>query len=234
MITSTHHIRQSLFGLTAVIGIGLASMPATALAKHCMKMQPYGHAGAMHYCAPVPFYPPMHHHGYHHNGYHYGCDKAARGAYGHCDQDAGRAQAPQPGPSAEGAEASASGADILETAAAARSFQTLIQAAEAAGLEATLRGEGPYTVFAPSDAAFAKLPEGKLDEILADKEGLVALLSYHIVPGRLTAADLLTQRNFETVQGDTLSIDQLEVASADIEASNGIIHAIDSVLVPSR
>ncbi|MGD8616081.1 MAG: fasciclin domain-containing protein [Gammaproteobacteria bacterium] len=230
MITATRHVRHILVNTAAVIGIGLASLPATALAKHCMMMKPYGHAGPMQYHGPVPYYPPMHHH----HVYSYGCDKRARGVYGRCEQGPGHAQASEPASAAGGAEASATGADILDTAAAAQTFQTLIRAAEAAGLEATLRGAGPLTVFAPSDAAFAKLPEGTLEELLADKERLVALLSYHLVPGRLTAADLLTQRDFKTVQGETLSIEQLEVATADIDASNGIIHAIDSVLVPSR
>ena len=88
-------------------------------------------------------------------------------------------------------------------------------------------------MFAPTDSAFAKLPEGMLDGLLTDTDALVSVLSYHVVPGRLTAADLLQQREFKTVQGQTLSVDALSVVTADIETANGIVHVIDSVVVPS-
>ncbi len=123
--------------------------------------------------------------------------------------------------------------DIIETATSAGNFNTLIKAVVAADLYDTLRGEGPFTLFAPTDAAFAELPDGMLDELLADKEMLAAVLSYHVVPGRLTAADLLQQRELKTVQGQTLSIGALNVVSADIETANGIVHVIDNVVVPS-
>ena len=123
--------------------------------------------------------------------------------------------------------------DIIETATAAGDFNTLIKAVVAADLYDTLRGEGPFTLFAPTDAAFAELPDGMLDELLADKEMLAAVLSNHVVPGRLTAADLLQQREFKTVQGQTLSLSDLNVLSADIETANGIVHVIDKVVVPS-
>jgi uncharacterized surface protein with fasciclin (FAS1) repeats len=97
-----------------------------------------------------------------------------------------------------------------------------------------LRGDGPFTVFAPSDAAFDNLPDGTLEALLADREKLVAVLSFHVVPERLTAADLLQQREFTTVQGQRLSLDKLSVASADIKASNGMIHVINEVLIPEQ
>jgi len=103
----------------------------------------------------------------------------------------------------------------------------------AADLYDTLRREDPFTVFAPTDGAFAKLPEGMLDGLLTDKDALVSVLSYHVVPGRLTAADLLQEREVKTVQGQTLSIDALSVVTADIETANGMVHVIDSVLMPS-
>ena len=103
----------------------------------------------------------------------------------------------------------------------------------AADLYDTLRADGPFTLFAPTDAAFAKLPDGMLEGLLTDKEMLVAVLGYHLVPGRLTAADLVQQREFETVQGQTLSIDELSVVTADIDTANGIVHIIDSVVMPS-
>jgi uncharacterized surface protein with fasciclin (FAS1) repeats len=132
------------------------------------------------------------------------------------------------------ANSAASGLDIIETAAAAQNFKTLISAAEAAGLYDVLRGDGPFTVFAPSDAAFENLPDGTVEALLADKEKLTAVLTYHVVPERLTAADLVQQRELTTVQGQKLSLDKLSVASADIEASNGIIHVIDTVLIPAQ
>jgi len=88
-------------------------------------------------------------------------------------------------------------------------------------------------VFAPTDGAFAKLPEGMLDGLLTDKDALVSVLSYHVVPGRLTAADQLQQREFKTVQGQTISVDALSVVTANIETANGMVHVIDSVMMPS-
>ncbi|MGB5298517.1 MAG: fasciclin domain-containing protein, partial [Thiogranum sp.] len=123
--------------------------------------------------------------------------------------------------------------DLIETATAAGDFNTLIKAVVAADLYDTLRGEGPFTLFAPTDGAFAKLPDGMLDELLANKDMLVAVLSYHVVPGRLTAADLLQQRELKTVQGQTLSIAALDVVSADIGTANGIVHIIGNVVMPS-
>lgn len=123
--------------------------------------------------------------------------------------------------------------DLIETATAAGDFNTLIKAVVAADLYDTLRGEGPFTLFAPTDGAFAKLPDGMLDELLANKDLLVAVLSYHVVPGRLTAADLLQQRELKTVQGQTLSIAALDVVSADIGTANGIVHIIGNVVMPS-
>jgi uncharacterized surface protein with fasciclin (FAS1) repeats len=131
-------------------------------------------------------------------------------------------------------DSGASGLDIVETAAAAQEFSILIRAVRAAGMDDVLRGEGPFTVFAPRDAAFAKLPDGTVDALIADNDRLVAVLSYHVVPERLTAADLLQRREFTTVQGQKLSLDKLNVASADINASNGIIHIIDDVLIPEQ
>jgi uncharacterized surface protein with fasciclin (FAS1) repeats len=122
---------------------------------------------------------------------------------------------------------------MIATATAAGNFNTLIKAVVAADLYDTLRAEGPFTLFAPTDDAFAKLPEGMLDGLLTDKETLVAVLGYHLVLGRLSAADLLQQREFKTVQGQTLSIDQLSVVNADIGTANGMVHVIDSVVMPS-
>jgi uncharacterized surface protein with fasciclin (FAS1) repeats len=132
-------------------------------------------------------------------------------------------------------------ADIVETAVAAGSFNTLAKAIEAAGLVETLKGEGPFTVFAPTDEAFAKLPAGTLDALLADRERLTKVLTYHVVPGRITSAEVAGLESANTVNGKTLRvaakdgavrIDDATVTQADIAASNGVIHVIDAVLLP--
>ena len=133
--------------------------------------------------------------------------------------------------------------DIVDTAIAAGSFNTLIAAVQAAGLEDTLRGEGPFTVFAPTDDAFAALPEGTLDSLLLPEnlDQLVSILTYHVVPGKLMAADVSAMDTLETVNGDPLAVTLVNgnvtlgpatVIQADIEASNGVIHVIDNVVLP--
>ncbi|WP_163577046.1 fasciclin domain-containing protein [Halomonas faecis] len=133
--------------------------------------------------------------------------------------------------------------DIVDTAVAAGQFETLVAAVQAAGLVDTLKGEGPFTVFAPTDAAFDALPEGTLDELLMtdNRDQLQAILTYHVVPGRIMAADAMEADSATTVQGQDLRITTMNgsvmindatVVDADIEASNGVIHVIDSVLLP--
>ena len=131
-------------------------------------------------------------------------------------------------------------ADIVDTAVAAGSFTTLATALQAAGLVDTLKGDGPFTVFAPTDEAFAKLPPGTLDALLADPVKLQAVLTYHVVPGRVTAADVATLSSAATVQGAPIAIDtsmgvrvnDAHVTQADVMTSNGVIHVIDTVLLP--
>lgn len=131
--------------------------------------------------------------------------------------------------------------DIVDTAVNAGSFDTLVQAVQAAGLEDTLRGDGPFTVFAPTDEAFAALPEGTLDALLADEEALAAVLTYHVVAGEVMAADVAGLESAETVQGESVTftvtddgvmVNDANVVQTDIEASNGVIHVIDKVLLP--
>jgi uncharacterized surface protein with fasciclin (FAS1) repeats len=133
--------------------------------------------------------------------------------------------------------------DIVDTAVAAESFKTLAKALTAADLVGTLKGPGPFTVFAPTDEAFAKLPAGTLDKLLRpeNKAMLVRLLTYHVVPGRVMAADVVKITAAKAVSGDTLpieatggtvTVDKARVAKTDILASNGVIHAIDHVLLP--
>ncbi|ADI15805.1 fasciclin domain-containing protein [Truepera radiovictrix] len=130
--------------------------------------------------------------------------------------------------------------NLVEVAVNAGNFQTLVKAVQAAGLEETLAGSGPLTVFAPTDEAFAKLPEGTVEGLLSDKEQLTKVLTYHVVSGKVTAADAQTLSSAKTVEGGELSIDTSDgvrvggarVIQADIEADNGVIHVIDSVLLP--
>lgn len=131
--------------------------------------------------------------------------------------------------------------DIVDTAVAAGNFKTLAKALDAAGLVDTLKGKGPFTVFAPTDEAFAKLPAGALDALLKDKKKLTAVLTYHVVAGKVKAADAAKLSSAKTVNGasltikpsgKTLKIDDATVTTADIEASNGVIHVIDTVLMP--
>jgi uncharacterized surface protein with fasciclin (FAS1) repeats len=132
-------------------------------------------------------------------------------------------------------------ADIVQTAVAAGSFTTLAKAIAAAGLVETLEGEGPFTVFAPTDEAFAKLPAGALDALLADKTKLTKVLTYHVVPGKVGSSDIAALTSATTVNGKALAIASTggqvtvggaRVTQADIAASNGVIHVIDSVLLP--
>jgi len=131
--------------------------------------------------------------------------------------------------------------DIVEVARAAGSFSTLLAAVEAAGLTSTLQGEGPFTVFAPTDEAFAKLPAGTVEALLQDIPTLTAILTYHVVPGRVAASDVVSLTDAATVNGARVSIsvsggavyvDGARVTQTDIEARNGIIHVIDSVILP--
>jgi uncharacterized surface protein with fasciclin (FAS1) repeats len=130
--------------------------------------------------------------------------------------------------------------DIVDTAVAAGSFKTLARALDAAGLIETLKGNGPFTVFAPTDEAFAKLPAGTLDALLKDKAKLTAVLTYHVVPGKVMAADVVKLKNAKTVQGQSITIDTAagvkvdgaNVVKTDIVCSNGVIHVIDSVILP--
>jgi uncharacterized surface protein with fasciclin (FAS1) repeats len=123
--------------------------------------------------------------------------------------------------------------DIVDTAVSTGSFNTLLKAVQAAGLVDTLKGDGPYTVFAPTDAAFAKLPEGTLESLLADKEKLAAVLKYHVVPGKLDANAVTSKTALPTAQGSTLPVGDIKIADTDIMTSNGIIHVIDEVLIPA-
>jgi uncharacterized surface protein with fasciclin (FAS1) repeats len=134
---------------------------------------------------------------------------------------------------------SAQAKDIVDTAVAAGNFKTLVVAIQAAGLVDTLKGPGPFTVFAPTDDAFAKIPKAQLDALLADKAKLAAVLTYHVVPGKVMAKDVKAGK-VKSVQGGELTlttaggvmVDNAKVTAVDIVADNGVIHVIDSVVLP--
>jgi uncharacterized surface protein with fasciclin (FAS1) repeats len=155
------------------------------------------------------------------------------------------AAAPSSAGSHEGMAHAMAGPDenIVETAVSAGSFATLVTALKAAGLVATLESPGPFTVFAPTDEAFAKIPKADLDALLADKAKLKAVLTYHVVAGRLLASDVVKLDSARTVEGQSVTIDDTangveiegaKVTKADVLASNGVIHVIDTVMVPKR
>ena len=133
--------------------------------------------------------------------------------------------------------------DIVDTAVDAGSFGTLVAAVQAAGLFDTLKGEGPFTVFAPTDEAFAALPAGTVEDLLKpeNKDKLTAILTYHVVPGKVMSTDLTNGMKAATVQGGEVTImteggvkvDNANVTAADIEATNGVIHVIDAVIMPA-
>ena len=133
--------------------------------------------------------------------------------------------------------------DVVDTAVAADDFNTLVAAVKAAGLVETLKGEGPFTVFAPTDAAFKKLPKGTLESLLKpeNKKKLVGILTYHVVPGKVMAADVVKLKDAKTVQGSKVTIkvdggkvmvDKANVVKTDIVCKNGVIHVIDAVILP--
>lgn len=134
-------------------------------------------------------------------------------------------------------------ADIVDTASQAGNFTTLLAAAEAAGLVETLKGDGPFTVFAPTDDAFAALPAGTVDDLLKEenRDQLVSILTYHVVPGSVASSDLTEGMTAATVQGSDVTftleggakVNDANITQADIEADNGVIHVIDAVIMPS-
>ncbi len=137
----------------------------------------------------------------------------------------------------------AAAADIVDTAVSAGSFNTLVTAVKAAGLVETLKGAGPFTVFAPTDEAFAKLPAGTLDSLLKNPEQLKQVLLYHVVSGKVMAADVVKIKSAKTVQGSSakvnvmggdVMIDKAKVVKTDIVCDNGVIHVIDTVILPKK
>ncbi len=164
---------------------------------------------------------------------------AAAPAFAHCGS-CGVGEADAHASEASASEASAQ--DIVAVASSAGTFNTLVAAVKAAGLVETLQGDGPFTVFAPTDDAFAALPEGTLEGLLADTDKLRQVLLYHVVSGRVTAEEVVKLDSATTVQGSdvtimvkdgTVMVNDAEVITADVMASNGVIHVINKVIVPA-
>ena len=226
--------------LAITFGCVLASTSLTASARHCQSAKMYGGHG---------HHPGM---GYGKYGPYSGMPYQKKGYYGH-PYKGNRAMYGQPHgkPSNETkamddrtsqqSPAPAGTQDIVSIASGSDDFETLVIAVKAAGLADTLAKNGPYTVFAPTDEAFAKIPVEKLAALLADKEALTEVLTYHVVPGTVSSSAATKLESAKTVQGGSLSIDASDgvkinganVVKADIEASNGIIHVIDSVILPN-
>ena len=201
----------------------------------------HGHGYGHGYGHGKHYWMPRHGYGYHH-GKMYG-----KGGYGHYPMwkmgGYGYGKPSYASPKMSETEDPASSAkDIVDTAVSAGSFTTLVEAVKAAGLVDTLRGEGPFTVFAPTDEAFAKIPADQLNALLQDKDKLTAVLTYHVAPETLRAKDVVKRDSISTVQGQSLSvkadetgvrIDEAKVTKTDIIASNGVIHIIDTVVLPN-
>ena len=216
----------------ALITVAITAASTTASAGFCSS----GMKGKKH----AYYYYPQHYGHYREmHTYYPGYPKIQRQAYG----SAYNQPALKNVTAVDSSESTASETpgNIIDTATSAGSFSSLIDALNASGLSETLQGTGPFTVFAPSDKAFAKIPESIRAAIIADEEALRELLTYHVISGEVTAADVARLTSAETVQGSTISIDTSDgikvdgasVLAADIRASNGIIHVIDTVLIPN-
>ena len=161
-------------------------------------------------------------------------------AYGYAGKP-GKQYSPDRQATGDTSPAAQATANIVDTAINAGSFNTLVDALNAAGLVETLQGSGPFTVFAPSDDAFARIPENIRSAIIADKDALTELLTYHVIAGEVSAADVARLNSAETIQGSAITIDTsngvkvdgANVTTADIRATNGIIHVIDTVMIPN-
>lgn len=216
-----------------LVAAALATAPMLASAKHCPSGMKYKKHAAHYYEQPYhhPHYQPMYMQPYH-PGY--------PRAHGY-DRKHGMKYAPDRQTTADTTPTAEATANIVDTAINAGSFNTLVDALNAAGLVETLQGPGPFTVFAPSDEAFAKIPEKIRSAIIADKDALTELLTYHVISGEVSAADVSRLNSAETVQGSAITIDTsngvkvdgASVTTADIRASNGIIHVIDTVMIPN-
>jgi len=216
-----------------LVAAALVTGPTAAVADYCSpdkrykKHSYYGHPHANRHFHPMP--GRMHHRGYP-APYWQGGKAYGRG---HPGAATGSDTASEPRTDAK--------ADIIDTALNTGRFNTLVQALKSTGLDETLKGPGPYTVFAPSDEAFRKLPESIRTAITNDRQALTELLSYHVVSGEVTASDVARLNSAETVQGSAVSIetsngvrvDGANVVIADIRATNGVIHVIDAVMIPN-
>jgi uncharacterized surface protein with fasciclin (FAS1) repeats len=214
-----------------LIAAAMATASTTASASYC----PSGNKYKKH----AHHYYPEH---YRHYGDMHAYYPRYPQPYWHADRPAYKQPSEQdPARDAAASAPTQASVNIIETATSAGSFNTLLDALDTAGLVETLQGTGPFTVFAPSDEAFAKIPDSIRTAIIADKDALTELLTYHVIAGEVTAADVASLTSAETAQGSTITIDTSDgvkvdgarVVTTDIRASNGIIHVIDTVMIPN-
>lgn len=233
--------------VASALGSVLAAAPLSASAEYCRSGMGYGKPGYHAGTGPraYPLNPRM---GYAHPGYYRHPVVSHGGAYGYSNYATPygkptnhRTGYHPTGINATETQATAPTDDIVDTAVGAGNFDTLVAAVKAAGLVETLKGEGPFTVFAPTDEAFAKVPADQLAALLSDKEALIQVLTYHVVPGAVSSSDVSKLDSAKTVQGESIEIDTSDgikvdgatVVKADIRASNGVIHVIDTVIMPN-
>lgn len=216
-----------------LIAAALASAPTLATADYCSQGKKYNKHG---------YYGHPHHHRHHHPMHALKHYPPYPGPYWQGDKAYGRDHSgAQAGGETTTASQTEATSNLIDTAINAGNFNTLVEALKSAGLDKTLQGPGPYTVFAPSDEAFSRMPESIRIAITSNKEALAELLTYHVVTGEVTGSDVARLKSAETVQGSTITIDTsngvkvdgANVVTADIRASNGIIHVIDAVMVPN-
>ncbi len=244
-------LNSTVAGLACALILSVAASPAVAGHKHGGY---YSHGG--HKMYPHKGHPRCHakvyrqHPRYGYGGYpghqgkkmHAGYSKpslqqgysAGRGYPGRYGSAGGYGRGQSADYTASESATPAASQDIVGMATAAGNFSTLLSAVNAAGLTETLQGKGPFTVLAPTDSAFSKLPKEQVAELMSDPDALKGVLTYHVISGKLSAADLLVAGEAETVSGAKLTLAELDVAKADIEASNGVIHVLDSVLLPAE
>jgi hypothetical protein len=204
----THRTGINKLTVAVIVGLGMVGSSAAALAGGC---------GGMGYKKPMANAPQA---GYVHSGaYAPGAAYPVGMGYGgYKDRHASKTAIAKP--------------NIVDTAKAAGSFNTLLSALNATELTGVLEGEGPFTVFAPTDEAFSKLPEGTLNALLSDPDKLAAVLKYHVVAGELTSSEVVEAKELQTVEGEKLPVASIDIAQTDVMTGNGVIHVINEVLIP--
>ncbi len=224
------HINPNLAKTVAMTSLSLALYSSSALAGNCMKNKPTGDMAVYNNPSVMAY-----------NGKQYSNHPVMKYYLPVVNSDTAYKNYTKPMMYKAAHHETAKHDDIVNTAISAGSFNTLVTAIKAADLVSTLKSEGPFTVFAPTDEAFAKIPKDQLDALLADKKALTNVLTYHVVPGKVMAKDVVNLNKVRTVQGqeiniditDGVKVDGANVIKTDIMTSNGVIHVIDKVILPA-